>query len=169
MEAILRVTEICQKLEALLSARQAVEEKLDVAVDALSRIFGVQANEVAVFSLDQAQDSLSFLWPKEMRSSGSIPFSANRSLVAVTAQQRRSTLNNTFASTPHLFVFEAFGKARSAPIQKIMSVPMLNGDDLRGVIQVSRKGEDTDISLRNFSESELTALSEMAKVIGRHL
>lgn len=165
----MRVSQICEKLEELLSARQAVEEKLAVAVDALSRIFGVQPNEVAIFSLDQTRDSLSFLWPKEMRSSGSIPFTANRSLVAVTAQERRSTLNNNFASTPHLFVFESFGKARTAPIQRIMSVPMLNGDDLRGVIQVSRKGEDTDTALRNFSETELTALSEMAKVMARHL
>jgi GAF domain-containing protein len=165
----LQISEICEKLEALLSARQGAEEKIEVSVDALCRIFGVQRNEVAIFTLDQTQDSFSFLWPQEMRKAGSIPLSANRSLVAITARERKCIVNNSFAATAHLFVFEAFGKERTAPIQRIMSVPMLKGDELRGVIQVSRKGEDTDLGLKNFSEPELRALGEIANVIAGHL
>ena len=104
-----------------------------------------------------------------MRSSGAIPFSANRSLVATTASERRGIMSNGFASTPHLFVFESYGREKNPPIQKIMSVPMLDGDQLKGVIQVCRKGEDGEASLKNFTEPELAALSEMAKVIGRYL
>jgi GAF domain-containing protein len=161
------IKEICDKLEALLSARSG-EEKVTVSVDALSRIFGVSSGEVAIFALDASGESLNFLWPKEMRSSGSIPISASRSLVTNTAQQKRSFLNNNFASTPHLFVFEGFAKDKSAPIQRIMSVPMLNGEELKGVIQVSRKGL-SDAAVKSFSEPELKALGEIAKVIGRHL
>lgn len=162
------INEICEKLDRLLSARQGADEKVEAAVNALCRIFKVESNEVAMFSLDTRLDCFNFLWPQEMRKSGSIPFSANRSMVSTTAGERRGFLDNSFATTPHLFVFEAYAK-KSPPIQKIMSVPMLNGDELRGVIQVCRKGEETDLSLKNFTEPELAALCEMAKVIGRHL
>lgn len=167
-EAVLAIGQICEKLERLLLARQGAEEKIASTVDALCRIFQVERNEVAMFSLDTRLDCFSFLWPQQMRNSGSIPFSANRSLVSITAGKRRCFMDNSFATTPHLFVFEAYGKS-SAPIQKIMSAPMLHRDELRGVIQVCRKGEETDISLKDFSEPELAALGEIAKVVGCHL
>lgn len=162
------VEEICEKLERLLSARPGVKEKIESVADALSRIFKVELNEVALFSLDTRLDCFNFLWPLEMRNSGSIPFSANRSLVSITAGERRSFLDNSFATTPHLFVFEAYGIG-SPPIQKIMSAPMLHKDELRGVIQVCRKGAEGDSGLANFSEAELFALSKLAKVVGCHL
>ena len=168
-EAVLQITEICGKLEGLLSAQQGVEGKIAVCVDALCRIYNVQPDEVAIFSFDQAAETFSFAWPKGMRISGSIPLSANRSLVAITARERRCMVNNTFSSTPHLFVFEGFGSDKTPPIQRIMSVPMLKGEELRGVIQVSRKGEDTNTGLKSFSEPELAALGEIAKVVARHL
>ena len=163
------INEICEKLERLLSARQGVEERIESAVGALSRVFTVEPGEVAIFSIDDRLECFNFLWPPEMRSSGAIPFSANRSLVATTASERRGIMSNGFASTPHLFVFESYGREKNPPIQKIMSVPMLDGDQLKGVIQVCRKGEDGEASLKNFTEPELAALSEMAKVIGRYL
>ena len=165
----MRIEEICGKLDGLLSARQSAAEKVEVAVDALCRVFGVQQKEVAIFTFDREADSFSFLWPLDMRNSGSIPFSANRSLLAVTAGERRGKINNNFASTPHLFVFEAFGREKSAPIQRIMSAPILSGDDLVGVIQVCRKGAEADASLRNFTEPELKALCGMANVVAKHL
>ena len=164
----MQITEICGKLEALLSARQVNEEKIEVSVDALCRIYSVQPDEVAIFAFDPDDDSFSFTWPKVMRKSGSIPLTANRSLVAITARERRRIVNNSFTSTPHLFVFESFGSQKTPPIQRIMSVPMLNGDELRGVIQVSRKGDDT-AATKSFSEPELVALGEIANVMARHL
>ena len=142
---------------------------MEACVNALCSIFAVARSEVAIFRLDPKLDSFSFLWPVDMRNSGSIPFSANRSLVSTTAGERRCFMDNSFSSTPHLFVFEAFGKDRTPSIQKIISAPMLNGEVLTGVIQICRKGEDTDTSLKNFTQPELAALGEMAKVIGRHL
>lgn len=165
----MRLEEMCQKLDTLLTSRQGTGEKVEAAVDALCRIFGVQQNEVAIFGYDAAQESFGFLWPVELKKSGSIPASADRSLVAVTARERRGQINNSFASTPHLFVFEAFGPEKGAPIQRIMSAPMLKGDELAGVIQVCRKAPEADASLKKFTEPELQALCALAKVIGGRL
>ena len=165
----MRLDEICEKLEGLLSARRGGAEKLETSVDALGRIFGVQQNEVAIFSLNREQDSFNFLWPAEMRTSGSIPFSADRSLLAITARERQGKINNSFASTPHLFVFESFGKEKGAPIQRIMSAPMLRGEELVGVVQVCRKGADAGAALKRFTDPELKALCGIANVIAKHL
>ena len=165
----MRLEQICEKLEALLSARQEAAEKVEASVDALCSIFGVQRHEVALFALDTRMDSFSFVWPTEMRKSGSIPLSADRSLLVITARERQGKVNNSFASTPHLFVFESFGKEKTGPIQRIMSAPMLKGEELVGVLQVCRKGMDADAGLKNFSETELKALCGIANVIARHL
>ena len=165
----MRLEQICEKLEALLGARQAGADKVEASVDALCRIFGVKQTEVAIFALDRDLDSFSFIWPAEMRKSGSIPLSADRSLIATTARERQGKVNNSFASTPHLFVFESFGKDKSGPIQRIMSAPMLKGEELVGVLQVCRKGADADAALKNFTDPELKALCGIANVIAKHL
>lgn len=165
----MRLEEMCEKLDALMSDRQTAEEKAEAAVDALCRIFALQRHEVAVFTFDRDSDSFGFLWPKDMRNSGSIPFTANRSLLAVTARERKGELNNNFASTPHLFVFESFGKEKAGPIQRIMSAPMLRGEELVGVLQVCRKGADADAGLKPFTEPELKALCALADVMAKRL
>ena len=165
----MRLEQICQKLETLLSSRQGGEARVEASVDALCSIYGVERNEVAVFALDPGKDAFRFLWPAEMRRSGSTPFSADRSLLAATARERQGKVNNSFASTPHLFVFESFGREKAAPIQRIMSAPMLKGEELVGVIQVCRKGGDADAALKNFTEPELKALCTLANVVAKHL
>uniref|UniRef100_C6E9E7 GAF domain-containing protein n=1 Tax=Geobacter sp. (strain M21) TaxID=443144 RepID=C6E9E7_GEOSM len=165
----MKLEEICAKLDALLATRPGAAEKVESAVDALCRIFTVERNEVAIFALDRERDAFSFIWPDDLRKSGSIPFTADRSLLAITARQRRGSLNNNFASTPHLFVFESFGKEKTGPIQRIMSAPMLKGEELAGVVQVCRKGPDADASVRRFTEPELAALCAIANVLARHL
>lgn len=163
------IEELCAKLDALLSSRQGGDQMLEAAVNALSRIFAVNSSEVALFGLDDRLDSLHFIWPPDMRKAGSIPLNASRSLVSSTAVERRCFLDNRFSSTPHLFIFEAFSKEPPQPIQKIMSAPLMHGEELKGVIQVCRKGEDTDFNLKNFTQPELSALGALAKVIGMHL
>lgn len=162
--AEMQIKALCEKLEKFLAGRSAEEEKLVASVEALTRIFGVQKDEIAVFALDPVEAEFRFQWPVEMRNSGTIPYSADRSLVATTAKERRGIINNSFASTPHLFVFE-----KTSQIQKIMSVPMLRGAELRGVIQVCRKGTGDEVGLKGFTQPELDALSALAGVIAAQL
>ena len=166
---MMRVEEICQKLELLLTRSEGSEEKLERCADAMEHIFGVRRDEVAIFMLDPEENAFSFAWPPELRKAGTIPAGAENSLVAITAKERRGSINNSFATTPHLFVFESLGEEKTEPIQKIMSVPMLRGEELRGVIQVSRKGAYGDAALRPFTEPELNALEEIAKVVACHI
>ena len=158
------------KFDARLAVLSTRDERLDAAAEALAKAFTVRPDEVAIFSFDPGSDALRFLWPKKLRTAGTVPLSAHRSLVAKTAQERSATLDNAFATTPHVFIFERLRlDITGGVIQKIMSVPMVAGDELKGVIQVSRKGEERETCGPDFSQGNLNALSRLAAVIAAHL
>ncbi len=163
--------ELYTKFDERLAALPTLDQKLDAAAKALWQAFNVKQDEVAIFAFDAKFESLRFLWPKKLRTAGSVPLSAHHSLVAKTAGERKATVDNSFATTPHVFIFERFrlditGKI---PIQKIMSVPMIAGDVVKGVIQVSRKGEERESCGPDFSQGNLATLARLAAIIAPHL
>lgn len=161
------VEEFCTDLNARLVALPSREAKLETAAKSLWQVFSVKTDEVAIYSLDKRFDSLQFLWPKKLQSAGSVPLTAHNSLVALTARERKCYLDNSFATTAHLFIFERFRLDLSGgvPIQKIMSAPMIAGDDVVGVVQVSRKGESRESSGEDFTPANLALLSRLAAII----
>jgi GAF domain-containing protein len=168
------LTLLCARLEADLASAGSPEERVCAAVDVISQAFGVERDEVALFLLDERKTVLHFLWPERLKQVGFIPFSSIDSLAARTAREARVFITNTFASQHHASFFEkirlqeGFGE-RPKPIQKIMSVPMLADEDVRGVIQVSRKGPAHDPSLPNFSDADAARLVALAQEIAKAL
>ena len=167
-EKKVRIDEFCQKLQATMSTQSNLDDQMATCAKALSSTFRVQPDEVACFRFNPDLEGFSFLWPLEMKEAGTIPFSANRSLLVRTAEERKAFLDNSFASTPHLFVFEGFNKRNNSPIQRIMSVPILRGEELLGALQLCRRGGTSD-GLPMFSEAELAALGEIVKVVATFL
>ncbi|ORJ59864.1 GAF domain-containing protein [Geothermobacter hydrogeniphilus] len=167
------VSELCTELRQQLAEQDDLDSRSAVAVAALSRQLRVAEDEVALFLLDERKTVLHFLWPKRFRQIGFIPYSSLDSLAARTAREGRVFLNNTFASVHHASFFEKIrlkdGIAdRPKPIQKIISVPMVVAGEVRGVIQISRKGEEGD-ELADFDDQAANALVELASVIGEAL
>jgi GAF domain-containing protein len=165
---------LCARLELDLASAGSLEERVAVSVGAISSAFAVDPDEVALFLLDERRTVLHFLWPERLKPVGFIPFSSIDSLAARTAREARVFITNTFASQHHASFFEkirlqeGFGE-RPKPIQKIMSVPMLAGDEVRGVIQVSRKGSARDPDLPNFSDADAAGLVDLAQKIATAL
>lgn len=161
----------CRELTAALQGLATLEERVAATVPAIAAEFAVAEDEVALFLLDARKTVLHFLWPERLKQIGFIPYSSLDSLAARTAREARVFITNTFASQHHASFFEkirleeGFGD-RPKPIQKIMSVPMLVNDDVRGVIQVSRKGAADDPGLPNFSDEDAARLVELARCIG---
>jgi len=160
-------------LRQQMAAAPDLDGRAEVAVNLLSRQMQVEEDEVALFLLDERKTVLHFLWPKRFRQVGFIPFSSLDSLAARTAREGRVFLNNTFASVHHASFFEKIrlkdGIAdRPKPIQKIISVPMVADADIKGVIQISRKGEVGD-ELPDFDDRAARFLVELATVIGQAL
>jgi GAF domain-containing protein len=139
---------------------------LDVSM-VLAKVFRVQYAEVALLRLDGGL--LKFIFPEHLRTTGAIPISS-KAVAAHTALSKKAEIFNNFARVKHASIFEtikpvgaeAETPATPAPIQKLMSVPILDPNStVLGVLQISRKGLDPrftqDFSREDLHDLELAA------------
>src|SRR5580700_6835776 len=136
----------------------------------LAKIFRVQYTEVALLRLDNGL--LRFIFPDHLRTTGAIPLSS-KAVAAHTALSKKAEIFNNFARVKHASIFETIKPGESdeptpaapAPIQKLMSVPILDPNlNVLGVIQVSRKGLDPRFT-RDFSREDLHDLELAAGLL----
>src|ERR1700689_5252047 len=136
----------------------------------LAKIFQVQYSEVALMRLEKG--SLIFVFPEYLRTSGAIPLSG-KAVAAHTALSKKGEIFNNFARVKHASIFETIKPVGAetedptppAPIQKLMSVPILDQHLTGlGVIQISRKGLDPRFT-QDFSREDLHDLELAAGVL----
>jgi len=137
----------------------------------IASLFQVQSDEVAVLSLSSTGRDLGFLLPEKLRGVGTLPLSSTTALAARTARDRRADVINNFASSRHASVFEGVytGPSNSCIIQKIMSAPILRGDKVVGVAQISRKGNSVDAAGADFTPYDLKKLQGLNDLLDRVL
>lgn len=157
------VEECCQRI----GKRVAAGEGVAAVAEEIAALFGVESHEVAFFAVNAEKRSIAFRWPQTLSSGATIPLKAFDSLVARTANERHSFLDNDFSSTRHLKVLEHLltEKADRIPVQKIMSVPVLSGESACGVVQVSRKGATRDVAGPDFTPEQLRDLETIAAAL----
>src|SRR4030081_3411709 len=139
---------------------------------ALAKLFGVRPTEVALMRLQKV--CLSFLYPEQLKTAGSIPVSSSSAVAAHTASTRKTELFNAFVKVKHASIFESVKLNSSedvepsgqGAIQKLMSVPILDPQrKVLGVVQVCRKGFDTATAGPDFTQDDLQQLELAAKVV----
>lgn len=136
----------------------------------LAKIFRVQYTEVALLRLEKGL--LRFIFPEHLRTTGAIPISS-KAVAAHTALSKKAEIFNNFARVKHASIFETIKPDAAdveeagppAPIQKLMSVPILDkGSNVVGVIQISRKGLDAKFA-QDFSREDLHDLELAAGLL----
>jgi hypothetical protein len=135
----------------------------------MAKIFKVQYTEVALMRLDRGL--LRFVFPEHLRTTGAIPLSS-KAVAAHTALSKKAEIFNNFARVKHASIFETIKPANGdseeappAPIQKLMSVPIMDRDsNVVGVIQISRKGLDPKFA-QDFSREDLHDLEVAAGLL----
>lgn len=171
----MKISEFCGKLDALLASRPQGAERYEVAIQALRQVFNLLPDEIAILSVDRENEVLRFVWPAKLQKSGTIPISSRDSLAARTFRENKAVANNRFAAIFHASIFEQVKlapevKERPQPIQKILSAPLPATDGTpTGVIQISRKGSDSNAVGPDFTREDLASLIEISKVLGKHL
>ncbi len=139
---------------------------------ALAKLFGVRPTEVALMRLQKGL--LSFLYPDQLKTAGSIPVSSSSAVAAHTASTRKTELFNTFVKVKHASIFESVKLSTSEDseqteqnaIQKLMSAPVLDPQrKVLGVVQVCRKGFDPATAGPDFTLDDLQQLELAAKVL----
>ena len=137
----------------------------------LAKVFRVRQTEVALLQLEKGL--LRFLFPEELKTAGSIPVSSATAVAAHTAVTKKVELFNSFTKVKHASIFETvkLGKAdqadtsESAPIQKLISAPILSSEGrVMGVLQISRKGLDLNLAGADFTLDDLQNLERAAKI-----
>jgi GAF domain-containing protein len=158
--------------ENLVQLGSVLEEgvtSVDVCM-VLAKVFHVQHAEVALLRLEGGL--LKFILPEHLRTTGAIPISS-KAVAAHTALSKKPEIFNNFARVKHASIFEtikpvgaeADDPAPPAPIQKLMSVPILDRNStVLGVIQISRKGLDPRFT-QDFSREDLHDLELAAGVL----
>lgn len=133
----------------------------------LAKIFRVQYTEVALLRLEGGL--LRFVFPEYLRTTGAIPLSS-KAVAAHTALSKKPEIFNNFARVKHASIFETIKaedneNAAPAPIQKLMSVPVMDRDSaVVGVIQISRKALDSKFA-QDFSREDLHDLELVAGLL----
>jgi hypothetical protein len=155
-----------EKLKNNAASIKDSAERLKPIAEELAAFFAVRIHEIGIFRVNPKKHEIVFIWPQGMTGDGHIPLNAMNSLVAKTANDRASTLDNSFSGSRHLFIFEHMlaEKSDRIPLQKIMSAPIIDGDEVLGVIQISRKAlslaeAGADFTLRDLDD--LKAVSSM--------
>src|SRR5579863_2529043 len=109
---------------------------MDVSV-VLAKIFRVQHSEVALLRLESGL--LRFVFPEHLRTTGAIPLSS-KAVAAHTALSKKAEIFNNFARVKHASIFETIKPGAGSggsefedaaippPIQKLMSVPIMDRD-----------------------------------------
>src|SRR5262249_17936371 len=72
---------------------------------ALAKLFGVRPTEVALMRLQKGL--LSFLYPEQLKTAGSIPVSSSSAVAAHTASTKKTELFNSFVKVKHASIFES--------------------------------------------------------------
>jgi len=142
--------------------------ELNHAVELISRAFAVKSHEIAILGLTADGRSLRFLAPQTLRVVGQIPLSSSNALAAKTVREMRPEIVNHFYVLPHASVFEGVPVSeteRADPIQKIMSSPIVLGNQAIGVVQVSRKGKTAPEAGADFTPLQLRTLKTIADAL----
>jgi hypothetical protein len=129
---------------------------------AIAQAFHVQPDEVAVLELSQRGKALKFVPPDKLRLVGSILLTSSMALAARTARERRLEIDNNFAAARHASVFEGMplGRLRDESIHKIMSAPILQGNKVIGVVQISHKGPSPNQMWSRFYDNRSHAIEQ---------
>jgi GAF domain-containing protein len=148
------------------------DEDLNKLAGQIAQAFGAKKDEVAILHLSPDGKMLSFLFPVKLAKIGAIPLTTTHSLATKTIRDRRGEIVNNFSVYKHPTVFEAVDlseQEKAAPIQKIVSAPMLSEGRVVGVIQISRKGRASDVIGPDFTPRDLAELNAVGTILGQYL
>jgi hypothetical protein len=137
----------------------------------IAKNLGVKSEEVGILGLSLRWRHLYFIVREALKNVGFIPLSSNSALAARTARESRPEINNNFTAARHATVFEGvkIGKDSLEAIQKIISAPILSGDKVIGVMQISRKGSNVKTVGPDFTPADLGRVLALCKPLGKLL
>lgn len=169
-------TSLVSELERLANSLEAdagrgSQVSLTSIAERIAKTLGVKPDEVALLGISTRWRHLYFLVPESLKRVGFIPLSSPSAVAARTARESRPDIINNFPSVRHATVFEGVrtGAASGEAIQKLISAPILSGEKVVAVIQVSRKGASSRAAGPDFTAEDLGKILALCKPLGKLL
>ena len=173
MTSSLSLVSELERIASALESDATATSQVSLAgiAERIAKNLGVRPDEVALMGVSTRWRHLHFLVPESLKQVGFIPLSSTSAVAARTARESRPDIINNFAGVRHATVFEGVKIAgeTSEIIQKLISAPILSGDKVVGVIQVSRKGTNPSVAGPDFSADDLGKVLALCKPLGKLL
>jgi GAF domain-containing protein len=170
MDVVLVVAKMVDELRK--TGAFPTEQDLNRLAAQISNGFKAKKEEVAILRMSADAKILSFIFPIRLASMGAIPLTTTHSLAAKNIRDKRGEIVNNFPTYKHPTVFEAVNlseQEKAAPIQKIMSSPMIVEGKVVGVVQISRKARPGEMVGPDFTPADLAQLTTVGAILGKYL
>jgi hypothetical protein len=137
-------------------ARELLLDMSERVVKAVSAAFACKPDEVAVLLLTSDNKHLRFLSPRKFSELGTIPVTKRDSIAVTVLGKKQGEAMNNVPLVKHVSFFETVKlRDKPAPIQKMITVPMLFRGAAVGVAQISRKGDTPGEAGPDFTSADV--------------
>jgi hypothetical protein len=171
------VKDLLDILAAMGSKKGEVESPRELFLDMAERVvkvvcssFGTKADEVAILFLTSDNRHLRFVAPRKFADLGTIPITKRDSIAVNVLGKGVGEAMNNVPMVKHVAFFESVKlRDRVVPIQKMITVPIVNDGQSVGVAQISRKGESPADSGPDFSGTDVRRAQELFQAVAPYL
>ena len=171
------MNDLLELLGAMAAQKAKVPDQRELYLDMADRVvktvgsaFGCKADEVAILILTTDGKHLRFVAPRRFNELGTIPVTKRDSIAVSTLSKKTGEAMNNVPMVKHVAFFESVKlRDRVVPIQKMITVPILNKGTAIGVAQISRKGETPGEAGPDFSQADVKKAQDLFEKVAPHL
>ncbi len=169
--------EVVEILAAMAASKAETKDPLGLFLDMCDRVvkvasatFACKSDEVAILLLTADAKHLRFAAPRKLMELGTIPISKRESIAVGVFNKKASEVMNNVPMVKHVSFFESVKlRDKPAPIQKMVTVPILRRGDVVGVAQISRKGENAAAAGPDFSPADVRKAEDLFEAVAPYL
>jgi len=169
--------ELVEILRLMAAKKEQVENPLELYLDMAERIvkhvaalFEVKQDEVAILVLSRDKGHLRFIAPRRFSGLGTIPMTKRDSIAVTILGKGTGEAMNNVPMIRHVSFFESVKlRDRPAPIQKMVSVPIVEAGEALGVAQISRKGDNPAEAGPDFTRADVIKAQEVFQAVAPSL
>jgi hypothetical protein len=171
------VSDLLEILEAMAKRKGDVPDAMELfndmsdrVVKAVMQLFTVKPDEVAILFLTSDARHLRFVTPRGLAELGTIPINKRDSIAVGVFQRRTGEAINNVPMVKHVAFFESVRlRDKPAPIQKMVTVPILAEGNPVGVAQISRKGDSSAAAGPDFSPADVKRAQDLFEAVAPFL
>jgi hypothetical protein len=169
--------ELHEILSAMVAQKDKVRDRRELLLDIADRIvktvsheFQLKLDEVAILLLSSDGRHLRFVAPRRFADLGTIPVTKRDSIAVSVLSRRSGEVINNVPMVKHVSFFESIKlRDKPAPIQKMVSTPLVVRGQTIGVAQISRKGDTSREAGPDFTAADLRRAQEMLDAVAPYL